>query len=229
VAGVSAVLVAGVCGVASAHVSVSSPNASAGGFGIVVFTVPNESDSASTTRVRVQVPDDTPLASVLVQPVQGWTVTTTPHTLAKPLTDDDGNSVTSAVSVVDFTATAGGIGPGQFQQFTLSAGPFPKVKTLAFNVVQSYSDGTEAAWIEPSVEGQAEPEHPAPVLSLTGAASAGAAATTASGHDHGSAAAATDDPSWPAPLALFLALLGIAIGLAGVALGWRAGRRTVSS
>src|SRR4051794_31032229 len=73
---VAAVLTAG-AGIASAHVSVSSTDASSGGFGTVVFTVPNESDAATTTRVRVQIPDDTPLASVSVEPVPGWTVTTT--------------------------------------------------------------------------------------------------------------------------------------------------------
>jgi uncharacterized protein YcnI len=231
VAGISLAVVAAGAGVASAHVTVSSPDAVAGGYGTVVLNVPDESDSASTTRIRVQIPDSTPLAQVLVQPVPGWTATTTPRTLAKPLTDDDGNTITSAVSVIDFTATAGGIAPGQFQQFTLSAGAFPKAKSLAFNVVQTYSDGTEAAWIEPTVAGQPEPEHPAPVLSLTGASSsAAAAATTSSEHaGHEAAASSTGGSSSPAPLALFLSLLGIAIGLAGVALGWRAGRRTVSS
>ena len=53
-------------GIASAHVTVSSPNAGAGGFGTVVFTVPNESGTANTTRVQVQIPDSTPLAQVPV-------------------------------------------------------------------------------------------------------------------------------------------------------------------
>jgi periplasmic copper chaperone A len=227
-AGISTAVVLAGAGIASAHVEVSSPDAAAGGFGTVVFTVPNESDSASTVRLRVQIPDATPLASVLVQPVPGWTVTTTPHTLAKPLTDDDGNTITSAVSVLDFTATAGGIAPGQFQQFTLSVGPFPKASSMTFNVVQTYSDGTEVAWIEPTVSGQPEPEHPAPVLKL--AAADGSAAASSSEHaGHTAAASSSSDSSGPVGLALLLALLAILIGLVGVWLGWRAGRRTVSS
>ena len=47
-------------------------------------------------------------------------------TLDQPLTDDDGDTITERVSVVEFDAAAGGgIAPGQFQEFSLSAGPFP--------------------------------------------------------------------------------------------------------
>ena len=221
-------LLAAGAGIASAHVGVSSPDAAPGGFGKVVFSVPNESDTASTTRVRIQIPDQTPLASLAVEPVPGWTITTTTENLATPLTTDDGDKVTSAVSVVDFSAAAGGgIAPGQFQEFSLSGGPFPDAKTMVFNVVQTYSDGTEAAWIEPTVEGQAEPQHPAPVLTLSGSSPAAPSAASGS-HDHGSTAS-TDDGSGPASLALFLAILGLVVALAGVVLGWRAHRRTVAS
>ena len=215
-------------GIASAHVTVSSTDAYPGGFGKVVFSIPNESDTASTTRVRIQIPDKTPLASLAIEPVPGWTVTTTTEQLAKPLTTDDGDTVTSAVSVVDFAAgPGGGIAPGQFQEFSLSGGPFPDSRTMVFNVVQTYSDGTEAAWIEPTVEGQAEPQHPAPVLTLSGSPSAASPASSGS-HDHGSTAA-TGDGSGPVSLALFLAILALVVALAGVVLGWRAHRRTVSS
>ena len=149
---------------ASAHVSVSSPDAAAGGSGKVVFRVPNESDSASTVKIRIQIPTDPPLASVSVQPVPGWTATTTKSPLNPPVKDDDGNEVTEAVSVVEFAADAGGLAPGEFQEFALSGGPFPKAAALTLPVVQSYSDGSESAWIEPTVDGQPEPEHPAPVL-----------------------------------------------------------------
>jgi uncharacterized protein YcnI len=225
VVGVAAAVVAAGAGIASAHVTVSSTDATPGGYGTVVLTVPDESDTASTTRVRVQIPDATPLASVLVQPVPGWTVTETPHTLAKPLTDDDGNQITSAVSVIDFTATAGGIAPGQFQQFTLSVGPLPKADSITFNAVQTYSDGTEVAWIEPTVAGQPEPEHPAPVLHLTAASSGGGGAAPSS--------AATSAPSgggtsWATWWALGLAVVGVVLGLTAVLLAGRGGRRTVA-
>jgi periplasmic copper chaperone A len=159
-----------------------------------------------------------------VQPVPGWTATATKTPLDPPVTDDDGNQITEAVSVVEFDADAGGIAPGQFQEFALSGGPFPEADSLTFPVIQTYSDGNESAWIEPTVDGQAEPEHPAPVLSLAAdpAAAPGAEPTTAA-HEH---AATTDQP---AGVALFLAILALVVAIAGVVLGLRAARRTVSS
>ena len=59
---------------ASAHVTVSSPDATAGGFGKVVFRVPTESETASTTKLGVTLPEDTPFAFVSAQPKPGWKV-----------------------------------------------------------------------------------------------------------------------------------------------------------
>jgi periplasmic copper chaperone A len=219
------VLAVGV-GVAAAHVSVSSPDASPGSFGKVTFRVPNESDTASTISVKIQIPAETPLASLSTLPVQGWTVTRTESDLENPV-DVHGQEITSYTSVVEFRAEdGGGIGPGEFQEFSLSGGPFPDVASMAFNVVQTYSDGSESAWIEPTVEGQAEPEHPAPVLALAGSDGA------ASGDDHGTTAtdsAASSSGDGPVGLTLFLAILALLTGIAGCVLGWRASRRTVSS
>ena len=53
----STVLASAAC--ASAHVAVSSPDASAGGYGKVTFRVPDESDTASTVKIRIQLPTDT--------------------------------------------------------------------------------------------------------------------------------------------------------------------------
>jgi len=211
-------------GVASAHVTVSSPDAAPGGFGKLVFRVPNESGTASTVRVRIQLPTDTPFASVSTQQLPGWTPTLTRTALNPPATDDDGNQVTETVSVVDFVADPGtGIGPGEFQEFGLAVGPFPEVDALSFSVVQTYSDGSEAAWIDPAVEGGAEPAHPAPVLSLT---SSGSSSPSSAAAGHGDAGGTTDQP---AGLALFLAILALFVAVGGVVLGWTARRRTVSS
>jgi uncharacterized protein YcnI len=221
-AALAALLIAGT-GIASAHVTVSSPHAEAGGFGTVVFTVPNESDTASTVRLRIQMPPKTPFSQVLAQPVPGWTITTTTENLANPIKTDDGGTVTSAVSVVEFQAAAGGgIAPGQFQQFTLSVGQFPDAKSVSFSAVQTYSDGTEVAWIDPTVAGQAEPEHPAPTLSLTSNSGPSSGTAGSSGTSTSSSGGGSDG------LPLFLSIAALVLGLAGVLLGWRAGRRTVN-
>jgi uncharacterized protein YcnI len=97
----------------------------------------------------------------------GWTIDVEKTTLAKPVTTDDGQ-VTQAVSTITWTATDSGLLPGQFDLFTISAGPLPtKPKSLTFKAIQTYSNGDTVNWIEASVKGAPEPEHPAPVLRLT--------------------------------------------------------------
>ena len=149
-------------GAASAHVGVSSTDADAGGFGKLTFRVPNESDTASTVALRISIPEESAMASLRVQPVPGWTVSTTTSDLATPL-ESHGEQVTSYVSVVEFRALdGGGIRPGEFQEFALSGGPFPDADQLSFPTVQTYGDGTESAWIEPTVEGRAGPSRSTP-------------------------------------------------------------------
>ncbi|MBY3552637.1 YcnI family protein [Modestobacter lapidis] len=219
-------------GVAAAHVTVSSADAAPGGYGKITFRVPNESDAASTVALRIQVPTDTPLTSLRAQPVPGWTVSRTDVQLDPPVEVGD-ELVTEAVSVVEYRAEpGGGIAPGQFQEFALSGGPFPETESLTFNAVQVYSDGSESAWIEPTVEGQPAPQRPAPVLSLTGP---GGATTDAHGGTAGddpagtaTAAGGEDGGNGTAVAALVVAVLGLIAGLAGLGLGLSARRRTVS-
>jgi periplasmic copper chaperone A len=213
-------------GLASAHVGVSSPDATPGGFGKFTFRVPNESDTASTVSVRVQIPEEAAMAFLSVQPVPGWTATMTRTDLEEPI-DADGEEISSYVSVVEFRADAGGgIGPGEFEEFSLSGGPFPDADSVPFPTVQLYSDGTESAWIEPTIEGQGEPESPAPTLSLVAADAAAPAATSDTATDDHSHASVSNAP---AGLALFLSIVALLAGIAATVLGVRANRRTVSS
>ena len=219
--------------------TVSSTDAAPGGYGKITFRVPNESETASTVARRVQVRTDTSLTSLLSQPLPGWTTTVTTTALDPPV-QVGGEEVTEAVSVVEFGAgDGGGIEPGEFQEFALSGGPFPEAESLTFNTVQAYSDGTEAAWIEPTVPGQPEPARPAPVLSLTaesgaatdahgGETTTGAGTDTTSGTASGTATAAASDGNGTAVTALVIAVLGLLAGLAGLGLGLAARRRTVS-
>jgi periplasmic copper chaperone A len=208
-AAVVAVLGLGI-GTASAHVSVSSTDAAAGGFGELTFRVPNESDTASTTSLRVQLPGDTPLAFVSIEPVPGWTATTTTTELSPPV-EAEGTTISEAVTEITWTADPGaGIGPGQYQSFSVSGGPLPDADSLVLPAIQGYDDGTEVAWIEPVVEGQAEPENPAPTLSLTADEAAPVTTTpTAAADGSGDGLAAT---------ALVVGTAGLLAGLAGVLL-----------
>lgn len=224
-----------VAGTASAHVSAASQDAAPGGYGKVIFRVPNESDAASTVSVRIQIPQEAALASLRTQPVPGWTATMTTADLDQPL-ESHGQEITSYVSIVEFRADAGaGVAPGQFQEFAFSGGPFPDIDAVTYPVIQGYSDGNEAAWIEPTIDG-AEPEKPAPVLTLTANTAGGAAGgnasdgTTADGNTVGATSGHGHQvDSEPAGLALFVAILALMTAVAGVVVGVRANRRTVSS
>ena len=170
---VLAALVVGVVAMAAlpatAHVSVTPSSAPKGGFEVLSFNVPNEEQAANTVKLEVTIPTKYPIAFVRLQPMPGWTSTVEKTTLAKPVTTDDGQ-VTEAVSKVTWTATDGGLLPGQFDLFTISAGPLPtKTGKLTFKAVQTYSNGEVVSWIQQTVKGAPEPEHPAPTLTLTAA------------------------------------------------------------
>jgi periplasmic copper chaperone A len=203
-----------------AHVTVAAPGVATGDSdATIVFRVPDESDTASTVGLKLQLPTDTPIAGVLVAPQPGWTASITQSKLSKPIETDDG-TITDVVSEVDWKAAPGaGIKPGFFGEFTVIGGKLPDgVTALAFKAIQSYSDGTQVAWIEQPAPGStAEPEHPAPVLHLSaasGASTPGASpASSAAPSVSAAPAAATKGASTGA------ATTGIVLGAIGVALG----------
>src|SRR5215470_2243226 len=193
---------------ALAHVSVSSPDATQGGSGTITFRVPDESESAATTKVTVQIPVDQGIAAVSVLPVPGWTHKETTTKLATPVTTDDGDQVTEAVSTVEWTAgtAAAGIEPGEYGEFSVTAAPLPKAESITFKVLQTYRDGKQVAWIEESVNG-AEAAHPAPVLALPAAAPGGPAPAAAPGGGGSATVPASSDGT--ATAALVVGVLGL--------------------
>jgi uncharacterized protein YcnI len=154
---------------AAAHVSIEPSTAPKGGFEVLSFNVPNEEADANTVKLEVQIPRKFPIASVRTQPMFGWTATVEKSTLAKPVKTDDGE-LTEAVTKITWTATEGGLKPGEFDLFTISAGPLPtKTNKLTFKAIQTYSNGEVVSWIQQSAKGAPEPERPAPTLTLTAA------------------------------------------------------------
>lgn len=165
----TAVLTA-VPGLAMAHVTVNPTSATPGSYVTLTFKVPTESATASTTKVEVDLPTDHPFGSVSYQPVAGWTTAVTTTKLAHAVETDDGD-ITEAPTKIVWTAQAGaGIKPGQFQTFLISAGPVPDTAKVQFDVKQTYSDGSVVNWNQPTVAGQVEPDHPAPVLYVSSSA-----------------------------------------------------------
>lgn len=156
-------LTAGLAGTASAHVSVTASSSEPGGYSVLSFRVPNESDTASTTEVQVDLPAETVFTSVQTRTVPGWSAELVRSELAEPIVDSHGTEITEAVTTIIWRAEGdNGIAPGQFGVFDLSVGPLPETEgTLHLPTVQIYDDGSTAEWVQ-QAEGDAEPEHPAP-------------------------------------------------------------------
>jgi uncharacterized protein YcnI len=145
---------------ASAHVTVTPYTATPGSYSLITFKVPNESGTATTTRVEIDIPDATAFADVSYVPVAGWTGDLITSTLSTPIRVE-GNEQKTAVTRVVFTANDGvGIRDGQLQLFQLSVGPVPDVGRVYLPTNQTYSDGTVVKWVDRT----ADSEHPSPVL-----------------------------------------------------------------
>ena len=205
---------------AAAHVTLQPNEVPAGSFTRLDVRVPNESDSAGTDRVEVELPDG--FAFVSYEPVPGWSAKVSREKLPEPVETDDGE-LTEQVKTVTWTAddASAAIEPGQFRDFGLSVGLPDSAAAgdaLTFPAIQHYTDGETVRWI-----GAPDSEHPAPQVTLTEA-----------GEDHHSAAAAEeeaaaapaedgdDDSNGLAIVALIVGALGLVAG--GVAL--MRGRRT---
>ncbi|PZR53106.1 hypothetical protein DNL40_08865 [Xylanimonas oleitrophica] len=214
----AAVLLAGP---AAAHVRVDpggDGTATAGGYAVLTFRVPNESETASTTQVRVDLPTDTPFTSVSVEPVPGWTATVERAPLPEPV-QVHGATVTEAPSAITWTADddAAAVHDGEFRRFVVSAGPVPDVEQVLLPATQTYSDGTVVTWDEETPASGEEPAHPAPLLRVSAGSGGGHGAAPADGDASGeeSAGAADDRPG----LAAALGAAGLGLGLVGAVTG----------
>ncbi|GLW99300.1 YcnI family protein [Microtetraspora sp. NBRC 16547] len=177
--GMAACLIGIMPAVAFAHVKVTSDTATQGGYAALTFRVPNERDNASTTKIEVQLPTDTPLASVSVKPHPGWSYEITKTKLAAPI-EAHGAQISEVVGQITWTATdsKSGIQPGEYEEFSVSAGPLPNTDRLVFKALQHYSNGEIVRWIQDPSAGGDEPERPAPVLRLVPKGDAASSSST---------------------------------------------------
>lgn len=209
---------------AQAHVEVQPGVVPGGDSAVVAFRVPNERDNVSTTKFRVILPQNRPLGSVQTTATPGWKVQTATRKLSKPI-QMFGAKVDRVVSQVTWTATQGGVRPGQFQDFELSLGQLPKSGNLTFTALQTYSSGEQVRWNEVSADGATEPEHPAPTLQITAPAAEGSSATEpasdkSSNAQQSDVAAAPDNSGVPV-LPTVLSSAALVVALAAAALAFR--------
>ncbi len=211
---------------ASAHVRVKGDSTAAGSFSALTFRVPNESDTASTIKVQVQLPQDTPFLYVSSKPVPGWSAAIAEAPLPTPVTVS-GTEITKAARTVTWTADgdANGVQPGQYQEFSISVGPLPAAAEILLPTVQTYSDGEVANWSEATPASGEEPENPAPVLVVTAAAAEpGPNASAAPSEPKAAVATGAADP-----VARALGGVGLAAGLAALVVAVMTTRRRRSA
>jgi uncharacterized protein len=185
---------------ASAHVTVNPNSVPADSFSRFAIRVPNETADTDTTKIVVQLPAS--VSFVSFQPKPGWKRSVTMVKLAKPITNDEGETVTERISTV--TWEGGQIAPGEFDEFGMSAKVPAEQGILAFPAVQTYSNGDVVRWI-----GAPDADTPAPRVTVTAKVTeASAAAATASD--------ASSDDGGRDGLTLGLAIAGIVAGLAAL-------------
>jgi periplasmic copper chaperone A len=189
VAALTAALILLPASAALAHVTIRVDDPRPGSSAKYTVRVPNESASASTTKVEVKMPAG--FENARVQPKPGWIVQLANGVL---------------------TLSGGKIDPGQFDEFSFSARNPTAAADLAFPTIQTYDDGSVSNWT-----GQPNDEEPAPVVRIArelqqaehGSAEHGGA---------GSAPAATGGNAMPVAItALFVGLLGLGVGGAAFA------------
>jgi periplasmic copper chaperone A len=215
---------------ASAHVT-TSPTEVQAGYTYTEFSVPHGCDGSATTKLTVRIP--TGIASVKPQEVAGWTIATKEGTLPEPVSIF-GEETTEGVTEVSWTG--GPLADSHLQLFGLSffASDTLAGETVYFPTVQRCKEGVHR-WIAIPVEGEEEPEEPAPGVAVLASAEeegggGGAATTTeeqATGNEQQAApqptAAQTDeDGGSKATIALILGIAGLVAGLAALVVTlWR--------
>lgn len=207
---------------ASAHVTITPNTAPAGSYALVTFKVPTESATATTTKLEVDIPTDTPFSSVSYVAVTGWDTQLVTETLPKPVKIGE-NELTEAVTKVIWTAQPGfEIKQHQLQLFPLSVGAVPDTGKIELNAIQTYSDGSVVKWSETGTDAA----HPSPALFVN---------DKPAGEQHSSpsatvttAAAPTTSVASSDVIARGLGIGGLVFGAVGIVLAVVFSRRTVS-
>ncbi len=149
---------------ALAHVTANPDEAPAGGYAYSQFRVGHGCEGSPTTKVTIFIPDGVVSVKPEIEP--GWKVETKIGAIT-PF-DNHGETVSEGVKEVTFTADTP-LPDDRMTQFGISMKmPDKAGTTLNFPTVQVCQQG-ETRWIDIPVEGQEEPEHPAPGIKLVAA------------------------------------------------------------
>lgn len=201
---------------AAAHVNVFPDSTISGHEAQLTFRVPDESDTASTVKLVVTLPQERPFTDLSTKLMPGWTTTIADAPLPRAV-NVGGATISKAPRILTWTAQPGNkIAPGEYQEFSFATDALPAAGEMVLPAAQFYSDGTVTRWAEATVPGKAEPQHPAPaftVIAATGTrASARPVADTQSSGKIAPTATTTDSTARVLGLAALLMSL-VAAGL----------------
>ena len=217
---------------ASAHVTAAASSTAAGSYTVVTFSLAHGCEGSPTTGLSITIPEGINSVSPTVNP--NWDVVKNEVEIADPVTDSHGNTATQRVSDVVYTAkTALADGYRDTVSLQLQLPEDAAGSTLEFPVLQTCETGS-TAWDQPTVEGEDEPELPAPTVAVTAAMEgsghhdAGAADDDGDGDDAvaTTASATTAAGQSDDVLARVLGVGGLVLGAVGVAFGLASRRRS---
>ncbi|WP_164990351.1 YcnI family protein [Agromyces albus] len=210
---------------ANAHVGVDPTETAAGAYTVLGFGIPHGCGESPTTKLTFTMPDGIDRVTPTVN--SNWSIEKVVQQLDEPKTDSHGANITERVAQVVYTAVTPL--PSDLRdviELSLQLPEDAAGETLAFPVLQECTDGS-TDWSEVAENGAAEPEHPAPTVTVT----------EASGADHGHTPAEVTteehavEPTASAPaddtLARGLGIGGLVVGAVGVVLAVMA-RRSVA-
>jgi uncharacterized protein YcnI len=215
---------------AQAHISLHPNAVPAGANATLEIRVPNEMDNARTTKLAVEFPPG--FLDVSTAPPPGWTATVHTTKLATPVKTDEG-TITTQVHEVDWTAPkSAGIPPGQFLNFPIwVVVPGRTGQKLTFKAVQGYSNGQVVRWIGPPGA-----DTPAPWIIVTpkggvvqdvaGGEAGPESLPVAQSTGHTTVITKKSSSNGLAVVALIVAILGVAAGVAALILARRMGHVT---
>jgi uncharacterized protein YcnI len=218
-------------GPASAHVTGTPSDATAGAFTVMTMSVPHGCEGSPTTKIEISVPESVLSVTPTRNPL--YDVETSIAELDEPVTDAHGNEVTERTATVVYTARTP-LPDGQRDTFELSFQvPDAAGEVLAFPTVQTCEKG-ETGWTEIPEAGQSEDEleHPAPAFEILAAEEGGAepAADTADAEDAGDASADAGETSVAEESGSdTLGWVGVVLGAAGLLVGGTALARSRKS
>lgn len=214
---------------ASAHVGVDSTDTAAGAYTVLSFGIPHGCGESPTTKLTFTMPDGVDRVTPTVNP--GWTIEKVVEQLDAPRKDSHGANITERVSSVVYTAVTPL--PSELRDVIALSLQLPADaagETLAFPVLQECTEG-QTDWSAVAEAGEAEPEHPAPVITVTeatgdghGTAVAADAPAEHEGDTTGAAASENAGGSTDDVLARVLGIGGLLVGAVGIVLAITARR-----